>query len=443
MNIRNILKGGIALVAMTTFAQAANVTNYFTGSTAFRYTVITALKALYETGNSSGRSYSYVHNGAAGQATNATQVVFSGNFPGNNSATTTIYLSWGGSISGMKNVKNASNVAFLSLAGGQALPTPVTATGGAENALNTTAPTTVNHSAEFAFSDALQTSAPVAQQGLLPASAAEVGVVIFVPVVNKGTVGIANTTTQQFKNLFSAGSLPRQLWTGNSANTDSVYAVGRDDGSGTRAIYLAETGLGFTKTLNQYCATTYSGNTITKIQLVPKASEAAFGNSANFKASTLWGNNQAGNGGYATGDAINADFGKTTAATTVWDNTDSPIETAASISLMTFLGGADAKTAVDAGATAIQWNGVGLTSLIAANSAISSTDADKIYNGTYSAWSYENLYYKTTPTGDSLNTYTKLKTQIATVLNSLVSFDGVAVANMIASRSDDGAPIGF
>ncbi|MCX6983079.1 MAG: hypothetical protein NTV08_20340 [Verrucomicrobia bacterium] len=447
MNIRTMLCGGIALVSMVTFAKA-DVTLNFTGSTAFRTTVTNAIKNQYLAEPIATRSFAYVHNATAGNPQNATAVTFAGKFPGVAGITTINFL-WGGSLSGIKNVSSGTLIGFIDTsASGQTLPTATAA--GAEKALATSGTATftaVNAAANFAFSDVLKSLAPAANTVNISGPAdPKVGVLIFAPIVNNGTTGFSNCTTQQFQVLLKNGFQPRRLWTNVNADTDRIYCVGRDDGSGTRAFYLAETGLGVTKTVNQYCVTQYgtgaAAGTITRIGLTPVGVT-----SGNFKKSTLWSHDQDGNGGYNSGDQQNADFGLTSPNCTPTDATfpdpldgSSDIAATGKLGLMCMIGGADAKAAVTAGARALSWNGVGIDFTLATPAP---GDVLKVYQGTYTCWSYENLYYKTAPGAgsDTLAVYNALKSQINTELTGLTTFDGVALSLMRASRGTDGGTV--
>jgi hypothetical protein len=74
--------------------------------------------------------------------------------------------------------------------------------------------------------------------------------------------GITNMTDQLHQTLWSTGSMPASMFTGNLDDTTTVLATGRNNGSGTRATILAETGYGAITNVVQYNAVT-SGDRIT------------------------------------------------------------------------------------------------------------------------------------------------------------------------------------
>ena len=63
---------------------------------------------------------------------------------------------------------------------------------------------------------------------------------------------ISNITPQNAQALYSNGTAKLAQFTGNPADTQLVYACGRDPDSGTRLTAFAETGIGVTSTVTQY-----------------------------------------------------------------------------------------------------------------------------------------------------------------------------------------------
>jgi hypothetical protein len=260
--------------------------------------------------------------------------------------------------------------------------------------------------------------------------------VIFTPIVSASAPAGLNVTSQQFKALFSNGTLPLSMFTGNSADTAKVFATGRNDGSGTRTTYMAESGLGITSLVQQYLVTATSGSTITAIRRVPAA------NGTN--ASTIWGQDVDGNGGYNSGATLRGDLARTSASTSVLDVDDSDIYgTPQNVVMLSFVGAPDAQKALTAAVPAkvAGWNGSTLTSLsnpIA--TAMNAADQAKIREGAYSAWGYENLYYSGSLSLDEGTFYSNLKTSIASRL-AANPVEGIVLSTMHVSRPDDGAPI--
>ncbi len=425
MNIRNILTGAIALSTLATAAQA-DVEILITGATAFRAATITGIKAQFTTGG----SYVFAHNVAAGGVTGADRVTFKGVFPGV-AGTTTVRCSFSGSVEGIRAIAlgGTHSPAFIQ---DTALANPGTDAGEAvnENALKTG--DTLVQTAKFAFSDVRQSSTPVSAS-LNPASP-KVGVIPFTMVVNEGTPStFSNVSNQQFKALFSSGFQPLSMFTADNADSGTfVFATGRNDGSGTRTTYMAESGLGITALVNQYLATASTSTALTTIRLVPAA------NGTN--ASTVWGQDVDGNGGYNSGSALRTDMGKTSSAVTVLDAQNNDILGGpAQVYLATFLSISDARTAVIAGARIIGYNGSSLDSLNT-SSTLSSTDKAKITEGQYSAWGFENLYYAGSLSTDENTVYTAVKSAINTSFAPSY-LTGIPLSEMNVSRPDDGAPI--
>jgi hypothetical protein len=424
MKLKNILTGAFALALLTT-AQA-DVTIYVTGATAFRAGALDAIKAKYETGT----GYKYTHDATAGNVLSSTRSIFQGNFPGV-TGTTTIACTFTGSVEGIKALAApgvANNATYLTTG---ALPGGALSIPGLE-AAGVTSPTAAQV-ATLAFSDVRQSSTPVTSPALQPSNP-RVGVVLFAPISNAGTPSNwTNVTTQQFKSLFKLGFLPLSVFTGDTSDTKFVYATGRNDGSGTRTTYLAESGLGITSLVNQYLATVTTSTTITTLRRVPA------GNGTN--ASTLWGQDVDGNGGYNSGSTLRGDLGKTSTATTVLDADNSDLSGgAADILILSFLSTADAVPARVAGAKILGWNGTILSSLNT-GTTLSATDKAKVTEGAYTAWGYENLYYNGSLGTDQTAVYNAIKTGIPTRLIASGYVEGIPLTQMNVGRPSDGAPV--
>ena len=435
MNIRNILTGSIALATLVTTAQA-DVEIRVTGATAFR---AAAIKAIYDQFVTGG-SFTFAHNAAANSTAGlavqgADRATFKGSFPGI-SGTTTVRCSWNGSVEGVRAVAlgGTHNPVFIQDA---ALASPGTDTNEAanENALKTG--DTLAQLAKFSFSDVLQTSTPVASPVLNP-SDAKVGITTFALIANEGApANWTNITTQQFKALFGQGKLPLSVFTGDAADTKYVYASGRNDGSGTRTTYMAESGLGITSLVSQFVVTSSGSNTINVIRKAP--STATLG--AGTYASTLWGQNLDGNGGYVSGSTLRTDFGKVSSSVQVQDADGSELEPAGTdVLLATFLTTADARTAAAAGGKILGWNGYGLTSL-QTSSTLSTADRDAIAEGRYTAWSFQQFYYSGSLSADETTFDTAIRTGIPAGLIAGGRLNGVPLTEMHVGRGDDGAPV--
>ncbi len=434
-NIRNILTGTIALATLTTTVKA-DVEVRITGATAFRTAAINALKAQFDIGNN-GVSYAYAHNKAAGSVNAADRVTFKGKFPGV-AGTTTVRVSHNGSVEGLRAiaVPNTTNNPFFITDAALSAPSGSGAeTGGVSG-------TTAQQVAKFSYTDVLQSSTPVT--GALGPADPKIGVTLFTMIANDGApAGLTNVSFQQFKALFSGGSIPLSVFTGVAADTAKVYATGRNDGSGTRTAYLAESQLGISTLVSQFVATSPGSGTagaVSVIQKVPAGGATINGTFDPTSASTLWGQDLDGNGGYFSGSALRDVLGRTTASTVVRDADGSTLEAASQIHLVTWISTADAVPARQAGAKILGWNGSILDSLNT-GTTVSATDLAKITEGQYTAWTFQNLYYTGTLSADEDTVYTAIKTGIPASLVAAGYVPGVPDTIMNVGRSDDGAPV--
>lgn len=433
MKLKNILTSGIALALLATAAHA-DVEIRITGATAFRTASLNAIKAQFDLGG----SYVFAHNKAAGAFNSADRATFKGTFPGV-PGVTTVRCSHNGSVEGIKAIAlgGADNPAFITDA---ALASPGGDAGEAanENALVTGSTTTLL--AKFAFSDCRQSSTPIASPVLLPANP-KVGVTLFTMLANEGApAGLTNVNFQQFKALFSQGSLPLSVFTGNAADTNLVYATGRNDGSGTRTIYMAESQLGITTLVSQFVATTSAGNAISVIQKVPAGGATINGSFDATSASTLWGQNLDGNGGYFSGSVLRTEMGRTTASVDVFDANGDPLDSGVALHLITFITAPDGVAARVAGGKILGWNGSTLDSLNT-GTVLNATDLAKVTEGQYSAWSFQNLYHNGSLSTDENTVYTAIKTGMPASLVAAGYVPGIPLGNMNVSRPNDGQPI--
>lgn len=425
MNLKNILSGSIALLTLATVAKA-DVEVRITGATAFRTAAMNALKAQFDIGG----SYTFAHNKAAGGFNGSDRCTFKGTFPGV-SGVTTVRCSWNGSVEGIRAValSGVHDPAFITDA---ALASPGGDAGEAANENANVSGSTAIQQAKFSFSDVRQSSTPINSPILNPANA-KVGVVVFSMIANEGAPSNwTNVTFQQFKALYSGGSLPLSVFTGDPADTNFVYATGRNDGSGTRTTYMAESQLGITTLVNQFKALTATSTAISEIQKVPA------GDGSN--ASTVWGQDVDGNGGYSSGSVLRTDLGKTSTGVTVYEADGSVLDGPVDIHLVSFLSNPDALAARQAGGKILGWNGSILDSLNT-GTTLSLADRQKVTEGQYSAWSFQQLYYSGSLSTDENTVYTAIKTGIPSSLIAAGYVPGIPQADMIVTRPDDGAPI--
>ena len=433
-NIRNILTGSIALAILATTAKA-DVEVRITGATAFRTAALNALKAQFDLGG----SYTFAHNKAAGGVNGADRATFKGTFPGV-SGVTTVRVSHNGSVEGLRAIAAPGVVNSPLFITDAALASPGGDAGEATNENALVSGSTTQQTAKFAYSDVRQSSTPISSPTLLPAQP-KVGVTLFTMLANEGApAGLTNVTFQQFKALFAQGELPLSVFTGDAADTNPVYATGRNDGSGTRTAYMAESQLGITTLVSQFVATTSAGNAITVLRKVPAGGATINGTFDATSASTLWSQDLDGNGGYFSGSVLRTEMGRVTSSTQVLDSNGDELRPAGQLHLITFLSAADAVPARVAGAKVLGWNGSTLSSLNT-GTVVDSTDLAKITEGQYSAWTFQNLYYNGSLSADENTVYTAIKNGIPASLIAAGYVAGLPSTIMNVSRPNDGQPI--
>lgn len=414
MKAKKILLCGAALLAFAIGAAQA-VTIDITGATAFRSAAINTIIAAYGAGLTD-----VAHNGAAaGGYTGATQSIFRGNFPGIG-ADTIIRCTWTGSVEGIRDLAIPQTQNFLTTAAFSA-GTSATGPSGSNERFGVPAGTDPALP-KFAFSDVFPSSSPYDVSNL---TATTVGVITFVMVANEGApAGLTNVTTQQFRALFASGFQPLNYFFPTS-DTRNVYATGRNDLSGTRTTYLAEVGYGISNVVAQWKPTVASG-TMSALQLWPT------GDGAN--ASSVWNGDVAGNGGFSSGGTVATALGATSASVQLKNAAGTNIGSPVPLLVISAVGTSDALTAVNNGAKALSYNGVGITPA----NPLSAGDVAKITEGAYTLWGYEHLIYKGTLDGNEQAVYDQLTANIAGNLGAA----GIDVNLMHVSRDDDGGNVG-
>jgi hypothetical protein len=454
----------LALAAGATLAGSANaaVVINITGATAFRSAATAAINAAFGAANF---AYGFSNTDDVGNTTNLNNgfnQIWHGTFPGIGGSDTYIRTSWNGSVEGVRALLQpgvANNASYLDTAVISALPL---AAGGGTPAQRNFGANLVTAVADLAFSDVAQAATPV------PGTVfgGPVGVIVFTMIANRtwknddagATAGITSISDQQWRTLLDQGHLPLGFFKGNTTDTTQVYATGRNDGSGTRTQYLAETGYGISKKVNQYVG--YDRSTSTLPSIVKTAQGGGF-NSAGVATttikSTVWGNDADGNGGYNSGADIRGDMAKTTANCTVYEffdadgsgdyTADEAIVSVATSKLymLSWLSSSDARTARGTGTTGaataevLGYNGVILSGLAGNNppATLSNGDIALVANGSYSAWGYENLFHLNTTNEQAV--FTELKSRLSD--QTLIGSAGVTLGNMHVNRSEDGGKI--
>src|SRR5262245_1280414 len=217
-----IVAVGLLGVAVT---QAQPVEITVTGATAFRANAYTAIRGLFNAG--------FAQNPTAGDPSLSNRVTWTGTMPTFGVRPVTVKASYSGSTAGIQSLTANANVTFLSSS------TPGTFT-------------TVNQTADFAFSDVFQASSAFLTPTLEDNTA---GVIPFVWVRGSSCdPNVVNITAQNARGIFNVGFFPLFVLTGDPADLalpDIVNVVGRNSGSGTRAATLSEIGLGALATIIQ------------------------------------------------------------------------------------------------------------------------------------------------------------------------------------------------
>ncbi len=407
---KSLFLGSFAALSMAASVHAQVVD--ITGATAFRQGATATINAIFNAGG----PFISIHNGGLN---GGSLQAWRGNF--GNLTNLTIRTRWNGSTEGLRAVFQPNqtidgiptNPVFFNTTAIDAF-TPVA---GGNNAGVDTGGNTSSDVAELSFSDVRKEASPI------PGASAggPIGVVTFTMVANKTwrddprTANITNVTSQQFRTLFSQGSVPLSYFTGNLADTDKVYASGRNDGSGTRTTYLAETGYGADQPVKQHVGYDRSNTTVLpSILLVPRDGGFGINTTGGLVAtptnrSTVWGQNTDGNGGYVSGGDLRVDFRKTTENTEVLAVDDQgqnitnddiqQLEPPANLFLVSWLSTADAAWASQGNTLAIilGYDGVRLDGLAqfgnTTNSTLTPEDRVKVTTGRYAAWSNQQLLY--------------------------------------------------
>ncbi len=422
-----------ALAAATVGTASAQTTVIdITGATAFRSSVHATLRNATAVFNSAA-NYGWVGNSSSFSAANLS--IFIGNVTGI-TGNTIIRCSWSGSTEGIRDLVTSGNVSFLEV-------------GNVFSQTNSTGFFAANSSTEIStnssigFTDSDKSLTPFNSSQLSVLTQVDVGVIVFVPIASKNsnttalfTSGnasdLGNVSQKQLNALFTGGVRPLSFFTGNLSDTTQVYATGRNDGSGTRTIYLSEIDAPVADNVQQWKPILAAdNNSVEYLQFWPT--------SDGVNASTLWGDDQAGNGGFFSGGGITDPMIKNATNVTVIDSdgnttTATVIEVAASPIMISVVGTSDAAKQRTGGAKALAYNGV---SVIPTSSGYSTTDGAKIKNGAYTFWSYERILGKgVTVLGPKKTVFDKLKASGG--IPSNLGTSGFKITDMTVSRSTDG-----
>lgn len=389
MKSKSLLTLGV-LFASATFASSQTVYN-ITGATAFRAAANQAIISLL--GGAGVTEYAYT--GTSGiNGTN--RAVFKGSIGG---APVTVRASWSGSTQGLLDLADQNSIQFLK-------SSVTTSTGGTVNA--GAAGDFETAIARFSFSDVdkLLSSRPnSAIQG------EGVGVVPFIFIAGEGApAGITNMTDQLHAALWSTGELPASMFTGNPANEGfTILATGRNNGSGTRAAVLAETQYGAFTNVVQFNQT-FSGDRLTGVLTGSPTLFAPGGNGGN--------SSNSGVRDLVTRPASSAFAGGNYAFVSYLTVSDAVAATGYNQITGTSSGGE--------GARALTYNGVRYSE-------------ENVNNGSYTLWSYQQLYRAADSNGAEDTFFTNLKNNIDGILTPDL---GLPTSELKVERTGgDGGPV--
>lgn len=412
---------------------SADVELRITGATAFRAAVHNGLKTGFFNGD-----FQFAHSGTSGNFAGAGRSVWKG--PVTGQGIVTVRCTWSGSITGVHSVAVAPAASGASAAD-QALllvtyltdanlTTAAAPSGGEAFGKTAVGAATTSH---IAFSDAYQASTIYSSPSLTDEIA---GIIPFIWVVNDTSAtgattlaryGFDNITAQQARALLVVGSQPKSLLTGNAADTKLVYVSGRDIGSGTRVVCLAETGYGITKPLTHWQLSGAS-DAITKLKVWPTGTYP----------NTTGNDPTGGNGGYTSGGTLagllanksDTSFQLESAAGT------NDLGTSPGAHIVAWVGTSDAATAVAGGGAYLKYEGSGYTIADVAPADGVNDDDAKIQNGQYTAWSNEHILYSslTTTSGSS---QTAIKDLLKASIETNIGTAGIAYSTMQVFRLEE------
>ncbi|MEY3896645.1 MAG: hypothetical protein RLZZ214_2165 [Verrucomicrobiota bacterium] len=384
-----------SVLAIASATNASAITRVFniTGATAFRAaansTIITMLGGPGVT--------AYAFTGTQG-ITGTNRAIFQGTMPAQFPGDTIIVrASWSGSTQGVLDLADGNAIQFLDDVGNT-----LTTAGQRLGEAGDPTPLYENAVARWSFSDVdklLSTRPNAALSG------GPVGVVPFMFLAGEGSpAGITNMTDQIHRSLWSTGQLPASVLTGNAADAaNTVLATGRNNGSGTRALILAETGYGaFTSVVQYNC--TFSG---TRLDAYP---------TGRLNAASAF----AANGGHSSNSGVRDLLTRSSVGIT-FDG--SPVD-ACFVSYLTI---SDALTAIGEGARELTYNGVNYSELA-------------VKNGKYSLWGYQQLYLGNSPTAAENTLDARLRALVPVDL--VANNAGIPIPDMGVTRTGgDGGPI--
>jgi hypothetical protein len=401
MKVSKILMTGVIALGLAGQAHANN-TNYLVGSTAFRSATYSAIRALFSPG------FIEVTYGNSTPA-KCNQMMWIGTATNSGIAgTTVIKANWSGSVGGVRaidgGILTGGFIADSKAAGNYSAVT--TAANGTDPAFYDQ----TLHKPTVSMSDSFQSSTKYNATAL---NDDQVGIVPFEFIKNKGAntdahwANLVNVTDPLIRVLL-AGPLQLSLFTGNSADSKFVYAVGRSNDSGTRLGAFADTQFGIFTTPQQFDITASGANALLTLDNHPDVEGHPTSD---------------GSQGYTSGGDV------ATAMSVAGSSTSTdPFNGGTGWYAIAYVGISDANTAIGNGAAALTYNGVAYT-------------PNNVQNGEYGFWGYEHILSIPTLAGDGLTIKNDLKNTLLTGNFESLSGAGFEISTMNVNRPTDGGDV--
>lgn len=401
MKTKISLLAGLAALGFASTASAQTVIN-ITGATAFRAGAHAAILDILSDGGTVPVKYCWIGSAGLNGFRNSNKIIAEGKIGGQDYI---IRTNQNGSTQGIASVATQTTPpsAYLDVT-----LTAADRVVGGQNLAVDTGKTVAGVIGRFAFSDVDQA---ISNNPTPVLPGAPVGVVPFVFIANVGApAGLTNMTDQLHESQWKNGQLPLSMYTGNPADTKLVLNTGRNNGSGTRATILAETQYGPFTSVVQWGgpndATTVSGSEGT--------------GTVNTLTNLL-------NGGYSSNSWVRQNLARTSTNVTVGGTPGQDIVIVSYLTLSdaaaitTLTGGAGV------GARALTYNGM-------------SYSEDKVKNGQYTLWGYQQFYASADITAAEQIFFDAFTAAIPATLDPLVT--GIPIPDMNVTREGgDGGPI--
>jgi hypothetical protein len=401
MKIKISLLAGLAALGFASTASAQTVIN-ITGATAFRAGAHAAILDILSDGGTVDVKYCWIGSAGISGFRNSNKIIAEGKIGGQSYI---IRTNQNGSTQGIASVATQTTPpsAYLDVA-----LTAADRVVGGLNLASDTGKTVAGVIGRFAFSDVDQA---ISNNPTPVLPGAPVGVVPFVFIANVGApAGLTNMTDQLHESQWKNGQLPLSMYTGNPADTKLVLNTGRNNGSGTRATILAETQYGpFTSVVQ------WGG---------PNDATTVSGSEGTGTVNTL---TNLFNSGYSSNSWVRQNLARTSTNVTVGGTPGQDIVIVSYLTLSdaaaitTLTGGAGV------GARALTYNGM-------------SYSEDKVKNGQYTLWGYQQFYASANITPAEQIFFDAFTAAIPATLDPLLT--GIPIPAMNVTREGgDGGPI--